>query len=121
MSNATIEKACELAKCPELAWYWIIIISGERDKGPDGECFRAAAATIKDELEGKPRKKTTEKVVHALAARALKRKAGAASIVITALFLGFVSPNRGLQTGLEGGLTSASIHYANRRRRKNIA
>lgn len=102
MGNANVEKACELAKCPDLAWYFIIIISAEREKGPDGDCFRTVAATIKTELEGKPREKTTDKVVHALAARALKRKVGAASVVIMGLFVQFASPTKTLAAPVEG-------------------
>jgi hypothetical protein len=119
MGNATVERACELAKCPELAWYFIIIISAEREKGPDGDCFRTVAATIKTELEGKPRTQTTEKVVHALAARALKRKVGAASAVIIGLFLGFASAGAGLQASPEiVQPDSLYIMRTSRRRRK---
>ena len=116
MSNATISKACELAKCQDDTWYWIIIISAEREKGPDGDCFRIAAQTIKDELEGKPRKKTGDKVIHALAARALKRKVGAASIVLASMFLGFGSPTNGLQAPAQ--IDSADSLYIMRTRRR---
>jgi hypothetical protein len=121
MSNATIEKACELAKCADDTWYWIIIVSAEREKGPDGDCFRTAAATIKDELEGRPRKKTGDKVIHALAARALKRKVGAASVILMGLFVQFASADRPLAPPAPTESADSLLIMRTSRRRKKAA
>lgn len=95
MSTSNVQKACELAGVGEETWWWHIVISAEREKGPDGDIYREAAEDLQRVARGERPSKTG---VMQLAVRAFRKYMciGAVSIGLMSSMLGYSSPAKAL-------------------------
>lgn len=120
MSTTNVQKACELAGIPEETWYWHIIISAEREKGPDGDIYREAAEDMQRVARGE---RPSKQGVMQLAVRAFRKYVVVAGVAPTALMLallGMSSHSKALAAGLDDS-ASGHVYIMRTRRKKNKA